>query len=68
MAELDPKTILLIADWNANLESLMENPILPDNLTENEKAKKLQEIEIQRERHQLYERTLRKLAKTIKTG
>jgi hypothetical protein len=50
--------------WHTKIHSELGNPIIPDDLPDEIKERKLTEITRQREKHKLYCRVLEKLIRT----
>jgi hypothetical protein len=60
------QTLETAIDWHETLEREFRTPILPNNLSPSEIEFKLEEIELQRERHEKWGIALRILVEKLK--
>jgi hypothetical protein len=64
---VDDLTMLQVAsNWHLKIASELENPILPDSLTDSVRKLKLEEIGRQREKHKAYSQALNALVSVQK--
>lgn len=63
----DDLTMLQVAsNWHLKIASELENPILPESVSDNIRKAKLEEITRQREKHRAYSEALRSLVSVRK--